>query len=140
MYSLSFIKKSLKLLQKYDGKITKTAREIGVKVRTLTEWKRKSDLGLPLLIWPYKRINNSKYTKEQKKIALKYYFEHGHNVSATCRLLGFPKNSTLKYWLYQNRKYQKLRKLETPIKKHKLSNNKGNKPRKLKISFLSEKG
>ena len=64
MYSLSFIKKSLKLLQKYDGKITKTAREIGVKVRTLTEWKRKSDLGLPLLIRPYKIIQNT-----QKKIA-----------------------------------------------------------------------
>ena len=41
MYSLSFIKKSLKPLEKYDKKITKKARESGIKVRPLTDWKQK---------------------------------------------------------------------------------------------------
>lgn len=138
MYSLSFIKKSLKLLEKYDGKITKTARELGIKVRTLTDWKQKKEQGKSLLVLPYKRYSRSKYTKEQRKIAIAYYFEHGQNVSSTCRKLGFPKRTTLRDWLCKNRKYQKLKNITPKESKLKPINNKGNKPRKINITFAKE--
>ena len=132
MYSLSFIKKSLKLLDRHDGKITKTARELGIKVRTLTDWKEKRDKGKPLLVLPYKRYSRSKYSREQKKIAIAYYFEHSQNISMRRKKLGFPKYSTLKDWLYKNKKYQRPKRINPPKLKEKYTTTKAIKKDKFK--------
>ena len=40
----------------------------------------------------------SKFSPEQKKAAVKYYLEHGRNLSRTIRALGYPSRETLRSW------------------------------------------
>ena len=49
MYKLKEIKAALALLDKYDGQVTKTARESGIKPRTLRSWMDKRSKNIPLL-------------------------------------------------------------------------------------------
>lgn len=82
MYKLKTIQKTLALLRKYDYQIEKTAREPGIKSRTIKSWYDKERKGLPLLISPRNKL--SKFTPMMRKEVIDYYFEHGQSASRAC--------------------------------------------------------
>ena len=89
--------KAVKLLIQYDMKYATVIRELGYPSRgALVDWykefKENGDLHKT-------RIKNSKYTDEEKKIAVDYYLEHGRCVSSTCRKLGYPSRPMLDEWI-----------------------------------------
>ena len=49
MYKLKQIEEALELLDRYDGQLSKTARELGIKRRTLQSWQDKRKRKVPLL-------------------------------------------------------------------------------------------
>lgn len=111
MYNLKTIKKTLKILEKNNFKFTKTARETGIKARTIRSWYNRQRANQPLLIRPYIHTKAGKRSKEEMKIACDYFFEHGESVTATVNILGYPKPSTLKYWLKKDKRWIKKRKM-----------------------------
>ena len=74
MCKLKQIVETLRLLDQYDGQLSKTARELTINRRTLQSLrnKRKNKLLLKRSITP-----RSKWIKEQKYEAVEYYFSHG---------------------------------------------------------------
>ena len=50
MYKLKEIEVELKLLNQYDGQLSKTARELGINSYTLRYWRDKRRKGEPLLL------------------------------------------------------------------------------------------
>ncbi|MDD7615743.1 MAG: IS3 family transposase [bacterium] len=104
MYTLKQIEAALKLLDQYDGQLSKTARELNINRRTLLSWRDKRRRNEPLL----KRNRNSwsKWSKEQKHEAIEYYFSHGESVTKTCRKLGFPTTSTLVNRVRQDKRWK----------------------------------
>ena len=89
--------KAVKLLIKYDMKYTTVIRELGYPSRrALVNWyrefKKNGDLHKTF-------IKKSKYTDEEKKIAVDYYLEHGKCVSSTCKKLGYPSRPMLDEWI-----------------------------------------
>lgn len=71
MYKIKTIQKTLALLKKYDYQIEKTARETGIKSRTIKSWYDKDRKGLPLLISPRNKL--SKFTPMMRKEVIDYY-------------------------------------------------------------------
>ena len=67
MYDLKTIKKTLKLLHKYDCQFAKTSRETGIKARTIRRWYNCEKAGLPLLVRPFVHTKKGKRTSEQMK-------------------------------------------------------------------------
>ncbi len=53
MYDLKTIKKTLKLLHKYDCQFAKTSRETEIRARTIRRWYNCEKTGLPLWWVPY---------------------------------------------------------------------------------------
>ena len=104
MYTLKQIEAALKLLDQYDGQLSKTARELNINRRTLLSWRDKRRKNEPLL----KRNRNSwsKWSKEQKHEAIEYYFSHGESVTKMCRKLGFPTTSTLVNRVRQDKRWK----------------------------------
>ena len=104
MYTLKQIEAALKLLDQYDGQLSKTARELNINRRTLLSWREKRRRNEP----PLKRNRNSwsKWSKEQKHEAIEYYFSHGESVTKTCRKLGFPTTSTLRYRVSKDKRWK----------------------------------
>lgn len=109
MYKLKDIEAALQLLDKYDGQLSKTARELGINRYTLRSWRDKRKHNEPLL--KRKRKSWSKWTEEQKVRAVEYYFEHGENISKTCRKLGYPGHSTLKLWVKKDKRWKSKHKV-----------------------------
>ena len=110
MYKLKEIKAALTLLDKYDGQVTKTARELGIKPRTLRSWMDKRSKNIPLL--KSTRNKKSKWTDKEKKKAIEYYFNHGENATITSRKLGYPSRSLLELWVRQNKRWKLKRKIK----------------------------
>ena len=79
MYKLKQIEEALELLDRYDGQLSKAARELGINRRTLQSWRDKRKMKEPLL--KVSRASWSKWTKEQKQQAIEYYFNHGESVT-----------------------------------------------------------
>ena len=46
--------------------------------------------------------NHTKYTAEQRKVAVQYYLEHGRSVVKTISALGYPKKTLLCQWLKED--------------------------------------
>ena len=109
MYKLKQIEAALRLLDQYDGQLSKTARELNINRRTLQSWREKRRKNEPLL--KRNRKPWSKWTKEQKYEAIEYYFSHGENVTKTCRKLCFPTVSTLKNWVRQDKRWKSKHKV-----------------------------
>lgn len=89
--------KAVKLLIQYDMKYTTVIRELGYPSRmALVEWykefKANGDLHKTF-------VKNSKYTDEEKKLAVDYYLDHGRCVSSTCKKLGYPSRPMLDKWI-----------------------------------------
>ena len=104
MYKLKQIEAALRLLDQYDGQLSKTARELNINRRTLLSWREKRRRNEPLL----KRNRNSwsKWSKEQKHEAIEYYFSHGESVTKTCRKLGFTTTDTLKKRVRKDKRWK----------------------------------
>lgn len=113
MYKLKQIEEALELLDRYDGQLSKAARELGINRRTLQSWRDKRKRKEPLL--KANRASWSKWTEEQKQQAIEYYFNHGESVTKACRKLGFPTVSTLKLWVRQDKRWKSKHKTH---KKH----------------------
>lgn len=104
MYKLKQIEEALELLDRYDGQLSKAARDLGINRRTLKSWQDKRKRKEPLL--KANRASWSKWTQEQKQQAIEYYFNHGESVTNACRKLGYPTVSTLKLWVKQDKRWK----------------------------------
>lgn len=96
MYSKEERERAIRLYIKYDKCAADVIHELGYPDRkTLVKWyKTYKETGV--LFEPYSR--QPKYSLEQKKAAVEYYFEHGRNLSRTIRALGYPSKGTLRSW------------------------------------------
>ncbi len=115
MHDLKTILKTLALLDRYDGQFAKTSRETGIKVRTIRYWYNKRRDGVPLL--SPRKGRRGKWTPEEKKAALDYYFAHGESVSRTIARLGYPSASTMKLWARSDPRDRKRHRKGKPPKR-----------------------
>ena len=96
MYTKEEREKAIKLYIKYDKCAADVIRELGYPDRkTLTIWY-KTYLETGMFWKRYSR--RPKFSPDQKKAAVKYYLEHGRNLSRTIRALGYPSRETLRSW------------------------------------------
>ena len=97
MYSYEERITAVKLYIQYDLQLAATIRELGYPERSqLPVWYKEyietGDL--------HKDCRKpSKYTDEQMKQAVDYYWEHGRSLSRTIKKLGYPCRVTLKSWI-----------------------------------------
>ena len=106
MYKLKEIKHALKILEQYDFQFSKASKATGIKVRTIRCWYNKQKEGKPLLTRPNIHTRKGKWTVEEKKAILDYYFSHGENCSIAVRVFGYPSISTMKYWVRKDKRYK----------------------------------
>ena len=97
MYSYEERKRAVELYIKYDHRAAQVIHELGYPNRhTLKVWyqefKENGDLH-------QKRGSTSKYSDEQKRIALEYYAEHGRSISTTIQKLGYPSRTQMLEWV-----------------------------------------
>lgn len=99
MYSYEDRMKAVKLFIKYDKSVASVIRELGYP-------KSRGSL----YAWYEEYIQNDnlhtlhrkpKFTNDQKKKAVDYFFEHGKCISRTVRILGYPSRTTLKEWILE---------------------------------------
>jgi putative transposase len=97
MYSREKFKKAIDLYLKYDKSVATVIRELGYPTRkTLPRWYKRylkeQETGI------VRHARRSKYSMEQKKAAVEYYFEHGQCLSRTVSALGYPSRQQLRLW------------------------------------------
>ena len=97
MYSYEERMKAVQLYIKYDLALAATIRELGYPNRSqLKVWYKEYLAEGDLHPRCRKR---SKYTKEQIKTAVDYYWEHGRSLGRTVKKLGYPSKPALKAWI-----------------------------------------
>ncbi len=98
MYSKEERKKAVDLYIQYNKQLSKTIRTLGYPSsrNTLRKWYYEFRDGYEL---KDKVTRKPKYTEEQKEKAIKYYFDHGTNVTKTIAVLGYPSRALLKAWI-----------------------------------------
>ena len=102
MYSREKRMKAIELYIKYDRCTADVVRELGYPDRKmLPKWYQAHLKEQETGILKDQVTRRSKYSKEQKAVALKYYLEHGRKISRTVRLLGYPSRETLRFWCYE---------------------------------------
>ena len=106
MYKLKEIKHALKILEQYDFQFSKASKATGIKVRTIRCWYNKQKEGKPLLTRPNIHTRKGKWTLEEKKAILDYYFSHGENCSIAVRVFGYPTTSTMRCWVRKDKRYK----------------------------------
>lgn len=109
MYKIKEIETALDLLDKYDGQLSKTARELDVNRYTLRSWRDRKRKGEPLI--RTKRNKPSKWNKKEQKVVIEYYFSHGESVTRTCRKFGYPSTSSLKIWVKNDKRWKRKHKI-----------------------------
>jgi putative transposase len=98
MYSREKFRRAIELYLKYDKSVASVTRELGYpSYKTLPRWYkrylREQETGI------VRHARRSKYSMEQKKAAVEYYFEHGRCLSRTMRALRYPSRQQLRLWL-----------------------------------------
>ena len=98
MYSYEDRIKAVKLYIKLGRRTSATIRQLGYPTKNaLKSW-----------FWEYEKRNvlaigysrtKSKYSDEQKKVAVEHYLSHGFCIAATARALGYPGTETLRVWI-----------------------------------------
>ncbi|UIF87953.1 IS3 family transposase (plasmid) [Cupriavidus necator] len=93
MYSYEDRIRAVKLYFKYGGKTATVVRELGYPSgKNLKRWvhiyQALGDL-------PKRRHPKPRYTLEQKRAAVDYYFGHGCSLANTRRALGYPSSEVL---------------------------------------------
>jgi len=88
---------AVRLYIQFDQSSAATIRELGYPSRKgLYRWCKEYEQSGRLLA---KHLKKSRYTGRQKRCAVQYYFEHGRNISATVRALGYPNRTLLSMWI-----------------------------------------
>lgn len=105
MYTIKEIKEALKLLSIYDYAYTKVSRKLSIPVSTLRMWHKKEINSIPLV--NKRRNRKKKWSDEEIKLILDYYFEHGENANKTVRKFGYPAYSTFILWIHTDKRYKK---------------------------------
>lgn len=99
MYSLEDRTKAVELYFKYGGASAAVRRELGYpSKRTLKLWVGEYKT-TGALHEKYCGVRRSKYSKEQKQLAVDYYLEHGRSLRRSIDVLGYPNRETLRQWL-----------------------------------------
>ncbi|TYC86195.1 IS3 family transposase [Acetobacterium wieringae] len=97
MYSYEERIKAVKLYIKYDQCISDTIRELGYPSKNaLKQWYEEY---VQIGEIREKKDSYQKYSKDQIKIAVDYYLEHGRSLSRTIRAVGYPTRETLTKWI-----------------------------------------
>jgi len=97
MYSYEDRIKAIALYIRNDLRLTDTVRMLGYpNKRMLRRWYKEY---LETGNLHEKYIRHQKYSQDQKELAVEHYFEHGHSISGTIRVLGYPSRETLKGWI-----------------------------------------
>lgn len=96
--------KAVELYIKYDKRAIQTIIELGYpnERHTLTRWYKEYEATGSFSNGHIERgrISWGKYTDEMVEEAVKYYVEHGKNLNATVRALGYPNRThTLRDWI-----------------------------------------
>ena len=101
MYSKKEKLKAIKLYIKYNKKSSTVRRELGYPTKNaLRNWYKDYIANGEKIINNKKR--KPKYTKKERDIAVKYYLEHGRNISDTVKYLGYPCRSVLSNWIVED--------------------------------------
>jgi len=101
MYTKEKKLKAVKLYIKYNNRIAPVVRELGYpSPNALLKWYEDYMMNNKTVKQKYER--KSKYTKSQRKKAVKYYLEHGENISDTVKQLGYPCRSVLSNWIEED--------------------------------------
>jgi len=88
--------KAIQLFLKYDCSYAATIHELGYpSVGALRKWYKEYLISGELHS-DYRK--KSKYSEEQKRIAVNHYFEYGQCYARTIRLLGYPNRESLRHW------------------------------------------
>ena len=109
MHKLKEINKALALLDKYDGQLRKTSRELGISYYTLKSWKIKRDKQIPLI--KKDKDRKSKRTKEEQSKVIEYYFNHGKSATRAVRKFGYPGRTTLMNWVRKDKRWKRKHKV-----------------------------
>jgi len=98
MYSYEDRMRAVKLYIQYDFSYASVKHELGYPKhqdslrRWFAEYQQNSDL-------KQKSVRKPKFSSEQRKQAIAYYYDHGRCVSRTVRALGYPSRTLLKQWI-----------------------------------------
>lgn len=88
--------RAIQLFLKYDCSYAATIRELGYpSIGALRKWY-KEYLESGELHQEHRK--KSKYSEEQKRIAVNHYFEYGQCYARTIRMLGYPNRESLRQW------------------------------------------
>ncbi|HFL0214068.1 TPA: transposase, partial [Enterococcus faecium] len=88
--------RAIQLFLKYDCSYAATIRELGdPSIGALRKWY-KEYLESGELHQEHRK--KSKYSEEQKRIAVNHYFEYGQCYARTIRMLGYPNRESLRQW------------------------------------------
>lgn len=99
MFSYEERLKAINLLIQYDLSYSTVIRELGYPSKgSLRNWyyeyKKEGELHRSF-------VKKTKYSEEEKQIAVGYYIEHGKCVSRTVKKLGYPSRPILNKWILE---------------------------------------
>ena len=98
MYSYEDRNRAVRLYIKLGKRIGATIRQLGYPTKNaLKSWHREYEQGRDSQMG-YVRLR-SKYSAEQKKVAVEHYLNHGRCLAATLKALGYPCRETLATWI-----------------------------------------
>ena len=92
--------KAVELYIKFNKSQTAVCRKLGYpkQPRTVKIWYGDYQKELKTGVLWTRRKKETKYSKEQKEVAVKYFLEHGRNITKTVRELGYPSRELLRGW------------------------------------------
>ena len=100
MYSYEDRIRAVKLYIKLGKRVGATIRQLGYPTKNaLKSWHREYEQGGDL---PVRLVRSkSKYSAEQKRVAIEHYLNHDHCLVGTGNALGYPCRDTLAAWISQ---------------------------------------
>jgi transposase-like protein len=100
MYSYDERIKAVKLYFKYHKNNAAVIRELGYPDRqSLYKWVKEYESNGDLRN-EFKR--KSKYSTEERKVAVNHYLHHGKSINKTIKAIGYPSRYTLSLWLKED--------------------------------------
>lgn len=99
MYSREDRNRAIELWLKYDKSSTAVTNELGYpSPKMLARWHKEFLEERETGVIHDHRRRLSRYTTEQKKVAVQHYLEHGRCLARTMRALGYPCQELLSKW------------------------------------------
>ena len=101
MYSYADRMKAVRLYMKLGKRMAATIRQLGYPTKNaLKAWHREYELHHDLP--PCYVRTKSRYSPEQKTVAVEHYLSHGRCLSWTIKALGYPCRAKLSAWVRQH--------------------------------------